>query len=657
MYSFDVYDTVITRKVNNPKGIWELMSLHLIESINELEVSTYIAMNFTSIRESAERQARKCTSKEVTIADIYRVLGNNYFLPKEALERLILLEMQIERDNAILITETFEKIKKLLKGGEEVILISDMYLPKSFFDQVFVKICPELCELDLYVSCDVGKTKASGQMYKYIAGERNISYSDWNHEGDNISSDIHVAELFGINTTQYKRKMPINSLQRIEKILINSHPVISQLLLGLAKNIDSQKSSAYTIGYSFVGIALYSYVEWVIEEALKRKIHGLCFVARDGYILKRIADVIINQNSKKLKTSYIYGSRMAWNPKNQDEKNLLLKYIKQEVGGNYDDIAFVETQGTGSTMESVSMILNCKLKVFYYAMFGSLNERRILPICYCNGVGGDIIEVLCRAPHGMTLGYEEKGYHIVPQLGPFLKKDFDNINYFDYWDGIEDFAKDYSNICSFYKNIPLGNISETVLRYCLNTPDKELANFLGEIPFDSDDNNITRKYAPKLTYKLLYEIELNRNGRRLDSVYDGSELSISYSRLSEYDRTLLKKYRNEFAEKLTKKNSDAKRIVLYGFGKLGKEIFCRVHLNPDIDIIDIVDINSQNFDKIKPRVNPIKNIKSDMYDYIIICIYDDKTENEIEDMLVIAGINKSKIISLKKFELILDKKI
>lgn len=63
---------------------------------------------------------------------------------------------------------------------------------------------------------------------------------------------------------------------------------------------------------SLSGPILTSYVNWVLQHCLNKKINRLYFIARDGYILKEIADILIQKNKYPITTKYIYGSRLAW---------------------------------------------------------------------------------------------------------------------------------------------------------------------------------------------------------------------------------------------------------------------------------------------------------------------------------------------------------
>lgn len=58
--------------------------------------------------------------------------------------------------------------------------------------------------------------------------------------------------------------------------------------------------------------ALVSYTDWVIREALSLKIHKLYFLARDGWLVYKIACRMTEQENLPLECRYLEGSRYAW---------------------------------------------------------------------------------------------------------------------------------------------------------------------------------------------------------------------------------------------------------------------------------------------------------------------------------------------------------
>lgn len=70
-------------------------------------------------------------------------------------------------------------------------------------------------------------------------------------------------------------------------------------------------SELYSISKKEVAPVLYAYTSWVIKEALKRDIATLYFLARDGYVLREIAQRICNEQKINMECRYLYCSRMA----------------------------------------------------------------------------------------------------------------------------------------------------------------------------------------------------------------------------------------------------------------------------------------------------------------------------------------------------------
>ena len=69
--------------------------------------------------------------------------------------------------------------------------------------------------------------------------------------------------------------------------------------------------SLYNFGKEKLAPVLYAYIYWVLKEAKKRDIHTLYFLARDGYIMNKIARVICENEELDICCRYLYCSRMS----------------------------------------------------------------------------------------------------------------------------------------------------------------------------------------------------------------------------------------------------------------------------------------------------------------------------------------------------------
>lgn len=70
-------------------------------------------------------------------------------------------------------------------------------------------------------------------------------------------------------------------------------------------------SLSQSIIENFSGKILFDYVWWVLREAQKRRIATLYFLARDGYLLREIADCLCRQFGLAISCRYLYCSRAS----------------------------------------------------------------------------------------------------------------------------------------------------------------------------------------------------------------------------------------------------------------------------------------------------------------------------------------------------------
>ena len=308
MYSFDVFDTLITRCTAEPKGIFLLMGEKMREGS---EYAPFFTENFYELRIGAEEWARAHTQgkgkQEVTLKDIYDVLETTSYLTKKQQENLMTLEVETECNSALGICSNINMLKSLKDKGERIVLISDMYLGGEQIRHILCKVDEVFRDIPIYVSSDLGRTKGRGGLYQIVKELENAEYSDWVHFGDNMASDVVAASKLGIKAVYCQP----GKLMEYE---VPGKSVFHQLSVGISKYIrwGEEGDTAGEVGGSLAGPIVYSYVRWVLTESVRRGINRLYFVARDGWILQQIADVVIRTKQYPIKTMYLYGSRKAW---------------------------------------------------------------------------------------------------------------------------------------------------------------------------------------------------------------------------------------------------------------------------------------------------------------------------------------------------------
>lgn len=299
--SFDIFDTLLIRPYAKPTDLF----LH-IEKLYKIK-------GFHKNRIMAEKLARGkyIDYEEITLNQIYEEIDDKYKRFKE---------IEIELEERILTThkENKEIYDYALSLGKKIIIVSDMYLPKEVIEKILIKN-NYANYYKLYLSSDLMLTKASGNLYKYIINDLNVKPSTIMHLGDNYHSDFENARLYGIDAFFIEKIIDIflKSNIRAEKLLYeNKNNIGVSIMLGLSafscfnKN-DKNKENNYWRNFGFIygGPAVFSYMNWLKKQIIKEDIKEVLFVARDGYSLKKVFDII---KPEYIKTHYIYAPRIIY---------------------------------------------------------------------------------------------------------------------------------------------------------------------------------------------------------------------------------------------------------------------------------------------------------------------------------------------------------
>ena len=188
LVSFDIFDTLVFRTVPTPKGVFFLAGLQVLDSSVE-------SAKFQSARILAENIARKKSQTgEVNLDDIYNSLVE---YSSDVREKLKQAELRAELE----VCRPREEIVALYNGikefGKEVVLISDMYLPGSFIEQILAN-----CGVDgmkgIFISNELGCDKRSGKLFSEVQ-KRIICFNGRQiHYGDSFNADFLGALKAGV---------------------------------------------------------------------------------------------------------------------------------------------------------------------------------------------------------------------------------------------------------------------------------------------------------------------------------------------------------------------------------------------------------------------------------------------------------------------------
>ncbi|GJQ59805.1 MAG: hypothetical protein D8M57_11420 [Candidatus Scalindua sp. AMX11] len=314
VFSFNLFDTVLLRHVNQPTHLFYFVGL---EAYKYTGISP---KRFIIHRILAEKLCRLnvhlfSSKEDILLRDIYRMLGRILHLDDQTCSFLCAEEMRQERRLIYPNAEIVEFLASLNhKHGKRVIFTSDMYLPFEFLYELLTDMKIIYSQDQLYLSSAVGKRKKSGNLFKHVLEKEKVAPEELLHIGDNYGHDYLMPLHLGIKSVYYKQKLPnttwLPSIDRsdIFKGIIRTASEHAYLC-SISDGVEDQIS---VLGAYVGGPALFAYVHWVMKQASSNGIKRLYFLARDGQILIRIAELVRNRYNFDLDLRYLYASRHSW---------------------------------------------------------------------------------------------------------------------------------------------------------------------------------------------------------------------------------------------------------------------------------------------------------------------------------------------------------
>lgn len=305
VFSFDIFDTLFSRIFFRPDDLYFFLEKRLKEEglIDE-------DLDFSGIRMQTEENVRTVSIKEdINFNELYHELGKNLNLSQGVNNRIKNLELDFEEFSLSVIDETRHKIDK------DSVLISDIYLNKDFIQHLLKKY--NISYRTLYLSSDLGLMKHYGSLFKKVLSDLKITGDQLTHLGDNLHSDVKIANKYNIKALYYKNSKPtiyenyIYSISRQNKInSILAGSMKSSRLEGFYSDMNQQ--TIWNVATDVAGPFLFLYSFWILKKAHQLKIKNLYFIARDGQIIYESTKIINRYLGYKINLKYLFGSRKAW---------------------------------------------------------------------------------------------------------------------------------------------------------------------------------------------------------------------------------------------------------------------------------------------------------------------------------------------------------
>lgn len=315
--TFDIFDTLLTRRVGDPRAAFLLLG----QRLRSKELIDCSAEAFSRQRRAAEVRAFRNAGgldSSVNLGHIYNELGTSLGMNRASHDKLIAEELDLESDLLVPIKDGARRVAEARAQGREIAFVSDMYLPSWFIrQQLAAHDLIEAGEL-LIVSNEYSASKATGALWPIVLDELGVDAAAVHHSGDNTRSDLKSPRRAGIRSTH----LPAGTLNRFENELESfayETDGLTSLLAGASRRVRTEmdvrsehERHIRDIAAGVVSPFIVGNILWILRQAVESELENIFFIARDGQLMLDVARQLAPQVGYTGELTYLLGSRSAW---------------------------------------------------------------------------------------------------------------------------------------------------------------------------------------------------------------------------------------------------------------------------------------------------------------------------------------------------------
>ncbi|WP_172798470.1 glycosyltransferase [Pseudomonas alabamensis] len=292
--SFDIFDTLVTRRISDPAVAFDLIEFKHTQNEPALVPLFQERMN-TAGQVLASHNGKV---DDISIDDIYKSMP---FFKDSSHEKGIEIALCVPHPLGIKLYNYARKKKK------KIYIASDMYLDQTTIESI-LRNCGITHWDELYLSSSIGKKKDTGKLFALMiekARRTGISANKIFHIGDNWTGDVRQPKLQGLAV---KRFSPINETvpnlialnTEIKKSLSQAGKIWESFCTQSSrlwhKSNPGSAVDFYTkLGFELTGPLASMMAMHTAIEARKGNVKKVVFMARDGRIIKKAFDSLYRE--------------------------------------------------------------------------------------------------------------------------------------------------------------------------------------------------------------------------------------------------------------------------------------------------------------------------------------------------------------------------
>lgn len=315
VYSFDVFDTALTRIWANPEDVlWEVGRHLKRQGLMAGSVASWV-----TLRQAAEQHPADGREPAwVTLDVIYDTLQQNCGWTDEQRARAQAIELLLEETAVRGVPEVRALIATARAQTSGVVFLSDMYLPSAVI-QRWLRREGVWGDADrLYVSGEWGARKSTGELYQAFLREQRLPAAHVVHVGDSALGDVEQPRRLGIRA----RHLTLTQLSRYEQQVAHDAALPRRwrsLVAGAMRRTRLEQPGGSDrdqmirqLAADVVGPLTVAFVSWCFDEAARDGVKRLYFMSREGQLLQRVAALLADRWQLGIECRYLQGSRYAW---------------------------------------------------------------------------------------------------------------------------------------------------------------------------------------------------------------------------------------------------------------------------------------------------------------------------------------------------------
>lgn len=329
--SFDIFDTVLVRRVHDPDLLKMPVARFLAARTARAGIAGWNAGRVWRFRNRVEamhrrRAGRTGPDQEARYPDFMGDVLARIFRDRPAEEAQDLLravtDYELELESAMLVPRAgIRRLLELLKArGKRIYLISDMYLPSTHLQRLIERAGLAPLVDGISSSADTLCAKASGAAWPLLKEHWKLDPARWLHVGDNPISDGMRPSKFGLRALVLRDADELTRkaiVRRYAEIAVRRPfwrgRLVQQLTLPL-EDENQPRHPLYVTGHNFFAPFFCAFVQRVAEQCRARSIRRVYFFSREGQLLlkiwERLAPALFPAGDQPA-AHYLYVSRMA----------------------------------------------------------------------------------------------------------------------------------------------------------------------------------------------------------------------------------------------------------------------------------------------------------------------------------------------------------